>query len=49
MICSKSKSTAEELERLGKLTNLFKKADNQLGTTDDLFDEPLIIRYCIIY
>ena len=40
-ICSKSESIAEELERLGKLTKLFE-------TTDELFDEPLIIRYHMI-
>ena len=45
-ICTKSKSTGEELERLGKLTNLL---DLRTGKTNELFDEPLIIRYHLIF
>lgn len=37
-ICSKPKSTVEELERLGKITKVFDLK------ADELFDEPLIIR-----
>ena len=45
-ICTKSKNTGEELERLGKLTNLL---DLRTEKTDELFDEPLIIRYHLIF
>ena len=38
-LCGKPKSTLEEMERLGKLTKVFDQK------ADELFDEPLIIRY----
>ena len=44
-ICSKPKNSGQELERLGKLTKVF---DLKAGKNDDLFDEPLIIRYHMI-
>ena len=46
IICSKSKNTTEELVRLDQLAEVF---ELKSGKNDEVFGEPLIIRYCTFY